>query len=209
MTQQNTLRLSDFSTVAPSSRHLRQYFMTRPEGLLQHLQDTDAVTPLPMTVQILREGLNLDDSSLRILDWIYRLRQSEPLRLLLCDYDQSDYHLNIQRMAGMLALSETTLRQALQHQALNKEQRRALLARETLRDQQPLLPTQVTSFLDQLTYLTPGNFATMYRQQQILGQTFTPEQFFTAPVAGTALEIQHKHPGTPPTDNWQHPFLTS
>ncbi len=65
----------------------------------------------------------------------------------------------------------------LQFRPLNTQQRRALLARETLGDKEQPLPAKVTSLLDQLNQLTPGDFATVHRQQQMLGATFTPEEF--------------------------------
>ena len=65
----------------------------------------------------------------------------------------------------------------LEFRALNINQRRALLARETLGDPQAPLPELVRQALEKMNALTPGDFATVKRQERMLDERFTPEQF--------------------------------
>ena len=65
----------------------------------------------------------------------------------------------------------------LHFRALTPAQRRALFAREALGDDQAPVPEALARPLDTLTGLTPGDFATVCRQRELLGEVLTPEQF--------------------------------
>ena len=65
----------------------------------------------------------------------------------------------------------------LHFRALTPAQRRALFAREALGDDQAPVPEAFARPLDALTGLTPGDFATVCRQRELLGEALTPEQF--------------------------------
>ncbi|NEX22780.1 ATP-binding protein [Thiorhodococcus mannitoliphagus] len=56
-------------------------------------------------------------------------------------------------------------------------QRVALFAREALGDAQAPVPPLLVRHLERREGLTPGDFATVCRQQRLLGEPFTPEQF--------------------------------
>ena len=65
----------------------------------------------------------------------------------------------------------------LHFRALNPDQRRGLFAREALGDEQAPVPTAWERYLASLPGLTPGDFATVCRQRELLGQETPPEQF--------------------------------
>lgn len=60
---------------------------------------------------------------------------------------------------------------------LTRAQRWALFAREALGDAQAPLKPEWARYLEGLQGLTPGDFATVCRQRNLLGQTLSPEQF--------------------------------
>lgn len=61
--------------------------------------------------------------------------------------------------------------------ALNPAQRRGLFAREAFGDDTATLPPELARQLEGLPGLTPGDFANVCRQQTLIGETLTPEQF--------------------------------
>ena len=65
----------------------------------------------------------------------------------------------------------------LHFRALNPAQRRALFAREALGDEEAPLPPEVERHLATLEGLAPGDFATVCRQQALLGEPLSPQQF--------------------------------
>ena len=65
----------------------------------------------------------------------------------------------------------------LHFRALTPAQRRALFAREALGDDQAPVPAALARPLDALNGLTPGDFATVCRQRELLGEALSPEQF--------------------------------
>jgi len=80
----------------------------------------------------------------------------------------------------MSGLDQAALRRfdfKLHFRALTPGQRRALFAREALGDEAAPLPASLARPLDALTGLTPGDFATVCRQRELLGEALTPEQF--------------------------------
>lgn len=81
----------------------------------------------------------------------------------------------------------------LQFRPLNCAQRRALFARETLGDSARAsdLPTAIGVRLDAMEMLTPGDFANVARQRDILGTNFTPETFLRRLI----VECRYKEAG--------------
>lgn len=65
----------------------------------------------------------------------------------------------------------------LHFRALTPDQRRGLFAREALGDEQAPLPPAWERYLAALPGLMPGDFATVCRQRELLGQETPPEQF--------------------------------
>jgi len=65
----------------------------------------------------------------------------------------------------------------LHFRALTPDQRLGLFAREALGDEQATIPAEWGRYLAALPGLTPGDFATLCRQRELLGETPTPEQF--------------------------------
>jgi hypothetical protein len=61
--------------------------------------------------------------------------------------------------------------------ALNPAQRRGLFAREAFGDDTAPVPPDLARQLEGLPGLTPGDFANVCRQQTLIGQALTPEQF--------------------------------
>ena len=76
----------------------------------------------------------------------------------------------------------------LGYRALNPAQRLALFAREALGDADALVPPVLARHLAALDGLTPGDFATVCRQQTLLGATPTPEQFLRRLAAECRLK---------------------
>ncbi len=65
----------------------------------------------------------------------------------------------------------------LHFRALTPDQRRGLFAREALGDELAPVPPAWERYLATLPGLTPGDFATVCRQRELLGQETPPEQF--------------------------------
>ncbi|NEX22386.1 ATP-binding protein [Thiorhodococcus mannitoliphagus] len=61
--------------------------------------------------------------------------------------------------------------------AMTPAQRVALFAREALGDVQAPVPPLLVRHLERMEGLTPGDFATVCRQQRLMGEPLTPEQF--------------------------------
>jgi transitional endoplasmic reticulum ATPase len=76
----------------------------------------------------------------------------------------------------------------LHFRALTGPQRIALFAREALGDEQAPVPPAYVRHLETLQGLTPGDFATVCRQQALLGETLTPEQFLKRLMAEWRLK---------------------
>lgn len=67
----------------------------------------------------------------------------------------------------------------LQFRPLNRTQRRSLFAREALGGAERIdaIPVAVVGRLDALEMLTPGDFANVVRQRDLIGETLSPEEF--------------------------------
>jgi transitional endoplasmic reticulum ATPase len=65
----------------------------------------------------------------------------------------------------------------LSFQALTAAQRVALFAREVFGEATASVAPEWVRHLERLAGLTPGDFANVCRQQRLLGEAFTPEQF--------------------------------
>lgn len=67
----------------------------------------------------------------------------------------------------------------LQFRPLNRAQRLSLFAREALGDERAreAMSPALVARLDQLEMLTPGDFANVVRQRDLLGEALTPEEF--------------------------------
>lgn len=80
-------------------------------------------------------------------------------------------------MSGLDAAALRRFDFKLNFRALNPVQRRKLFAREVLGDQEAALPAEVERHLGTLDLLTPGDFANVCRQRELLDETLTPPQF--------------------------------
>ena len=80
-------------------------------------------------------------------------------------------------MSGLDAAALRRFDFKLNFRALNPVQRRKLFAREVLGDQEAALPAEVERHLGTLDLLTPGDFANVCRQRELLDETLTPQQF--------------------------------
>jgi transitional endoplasmic reticulum ATPase len=81
------------------------------------------------------------------------------------------------RMSGLDAAAMRRFDFKLHFRALNPAQRRALFAREALGDAEAPLPPEVERHLASLEGLAPGDFATVCRQQALLGERLSPQRF--------------------------------
>ncbi|WP_242470718.1 AAA family ATPase [Thiocystis violacea] len=72
--------------------------------------------------------------------------------------------------------------------ALNPAQRRGLFAREALGDETATIPPDLARSLDGLQGLTPGDVANVCRQQTLIGERLTPEQFLRRLAAECRLK---------------------
>ena len=80
-------------------------------------------------------------------------------------------------MSGLDAAALRRFDFKLNFRALNPVQRRKLFAREVLGDQEAPLPAEIERHLGTLDLLTPGDFANVCRQRELLDETLTPQQF--------------------------------
>ncbi|NEX23052.1 AAA family ATPase [Thiorhodococcus mannitoliphagus] len=80
-------------------------------------------------------------------------------------------------MSGIDAAALRRFDFKLHFRALTPAQRRALFAREALGDAQAPVPPALARHLEGLEGLTPGDFANVCRQRQLLGEALKPEQF--------------------------------
>ena len=78
----------------------------------------------------------------------------------------------------------------LQFRPLERVQRRALFAREALGDAARVgeIPPALAARLDALEMLTPGDFANVVRQRELLGESLSPEDFLRRLI----VECRHK-----------------
>lgn len=91
-------------------------------------------------------------------------------------------------MSGIDAAALRRFDFKLHFRALNPTQRQALFAREALGDALAPVPPALGRHLDGLHGLTPGDFANVCRQQSLLGETLTPEQFLRRLMAECRLK---------------------
>ena len=91
----------------------------------------------------------------------------------------------------MSGLDQAALRRfdfKLHFRVLTPDQRQSLFAREALGDEQAPVPPDWGRYLASLPGLTPGDFATVCRQRDLLGQPPTPEQFLRRLAAECRLK---------------------
>jgi hypothetical protein len=81
----------------------------------------------------------------------------------------------------------------LRFRALKPAQRLALFAREALGDAAAPVPPELARYLTTLETLTPGDFTTVFRQRELLGETPTPEQ----PSSAARSRTRSSPPGAP------------
>lgn len=91
-------------------------------------------------------------------------------------------------MSGIDAAALRRFDFKLHFRALNPTQRQALFAREALGDATAPVQPELARHLDGLHGLTPGDFANVCRQQSLLGETLTPEQFLRRLMAECRLK---------------------
>ena len=92
---------------------LRAFFAAVPRSVLRRLAAVDGAAPGSATVMVLGEGLGLDATATRVLDFLDQYESSEPLRELLRACGQSSARANQTRLAAALGLAESDLRAAL------------------------------------------------------------------------------------------------
>uniref|UniRef100_UPI0025F246CC AAA family ATPase n=1 Tax=uncultured Thiocystis sp. TaxID=1202134 RepID=UPI0025F246CC len=96
---------------------LREFFKTLPDWVQTRLAAVDtAPTPSP-TLILLGTALELDATSLRVLDFLDLRDQSEALRTLLGRTRRHGLRVNLERLAGLLDLEPGALRRALARRA--------------------------------------------------------------------------------------------
>jgi len=91
----------------------------------------------------------------------------------------------------MQSLDQAALRRfeiKLQFRALNRQQRRALFAREVYGDAEAEVPALIARHLDALESLTAGDVATVCRQRALLGEALSAEQFLRRLVVECRLK---------------------
>ncbi|MBK1618466.1 AAA family ATPase [Lamprobacter modestohalophilus] len=91
----------------------------------------------------------------------------------------------------MRSLDQAALRRfeiKLQFRPLNRQQRRALFAREVFGDTETEVPALIARHLDALEQLTAGDVATVCRQRALLGEDLGPEQFLRRLVVECRLK---------------------
>jgi SpoVK/Ycf46/Vps4 family AAA+-type ATPase len=91
-------------------------------------------------------------------------------------------------MSGIDAAALRRFDFKLHFRALKPAQRLALFAREALGDVAAPVPPEIARYLTALETLTPGDFATVCRQRELLGETPTPEQFLRRLMAECRLK---------------------
>jgi transitional endoplasmic reticulum ATPase len=99
------------------SRALREFFKTLPSWVYQRLAALDTEPALSPTLTLLGEALELEATSLRVLDFLELREQSEPLRTLLGRSRRFGLRLNLERLARLLGLEMGLIRQALARRA--------------------------------------------------------------------------------------------
>ena len=95
----------------------------------------------------------------------------------------------------MQSLDQAALRRfeiKLQFRALNRQQRRALFAREVFGDGEAEVPALIARHLDALELLTAGDVATVCRQRALLGEALSAEQFLRRLVVECRLKAQEQ-----------------
>jgi transitional endoplasmic reticulum ATPase len=99
------------------SRALREFFKTLPSWVYQRLAALDTEPALSPTLTLLGEALELEATSLRVLDFLELREESEPLRTLLGRSRRFGLRLNIERLARLLGLEMGRIREALARRA--------------------------------------------------------------------------------------------
>ncbi|MCK7578801.1 MAG: hypothetical protein MZV65_25770 [Chromatiales bacterium] len=100
------------------SRALREFFKTLPSWVYQRLAELDTEPALSPTLLLLGEALELEATSLRVLDFLEVREQSEPLRTLLGRSRRHGLRLNLERLARLLGLELSLIRHTLARRAL-------------------------------------------------------------------------------------------
>ncbi len=80
-------------------------------------------------------------------------------------------------MSGLDAAALRRFDFKLHFRALNPAQRRKLFAREALGDQDATVPAEIERHLATMNLLSPGDFANVCRQRELLDESLTPQQF--------------------------------
>ncbi|WP_242482695.1 AAA family ATPase [Thiocystis violacea] len=91
-------------------------------------------------------------------------------------------------MSGIDAAALRRFDFKLHFRALTQVQRVALFAREALGDEQTPVAPELARHLQGLEGLTPGDFANVCRQRQLLGEALAPEQFLRRLAAECRLK---------------------
>ncbi|WP_295441852.1 AAA family ATPase [uncultured Thiodictyon sp.] len=100
---------------------LRTFFKTVPPRVLRRLAQADAAAPTSATIALLGEALGLDQSALRMLDFLEQRELADPLRLLLRANGRTSgriaARINLGRLATLLGLDLATTQTALARRA--------------------------------------------------------------------------------------------
>ena len=89
------------------------FLKTLPRAVLTRLAKADGRTPVSTTIALLGEVLGLDEASLCVLDFLEQREQSEALRSVLRTGGRSGGRTNLERLAGVLGLERSAVREAL------------------------------------------------------------------------------------------------
>ncbi|RKT43971.1 AAA family ATPase [Thiocapsa rosea] len=93
------------------------FFKTLPRAVLTRLAKADGRTPVSTTIAVLGEVLGLDETSLCVLDFLDQREQSEALRCVLRAGSRGSGRTNLERLAGVLGIKPSALREALAKRA--------------------------------------------------------------------------------------------
>ncbi len=96
---------------------LREFFKTLPGWVHERLTAVETDAAVSPTLILLGTALELDATSLRVLDFLDLREQSEPLRTVLGRTRRHGLRVNLERLAGLLDLEPGAMRRALARRA--------------------------------------------------------------------------------------------
>jgi len=100
---------------------------------------------------------------------------------------------NLMQEVDAAALRRFTFK--IRFDALSSDQRRAMFATEVMDIPAEALPADICRALERLQALTPGDFATVQRQERMLGERYSPEHFLAQLLREHAAKAGEQRPG--------------